>query len=161
MTVSQRHLVLQFDGGSRGNPGPAAVGLTLRTPDGKNVYELGEFIGTATNNVAEYKALIRGVEAAKALGAGELTIRADSELVVRQILGIYKVRNAALQPLHARAHSLLAEIPKWKMEHVYRESNARPDTLANLAMDRRERVEPLGPPSIEKASGAAIDRGLR
>lgn len=154
MTVSQRHLVLQFDGGSRGNPGPAAVGLTLRTPDGKNVYELGEFIGTATNNVAEYKALIRGVEAAAALGASELTIRADSELVVRQILGIYKVRNAALQPLHAQAHSLLAKIPKWKMEHVYRESNTRPDALANIAMDRRARVEPLGPAAAQSAASA-------
>ncbi len=151
---AQPHLVLQFDGGSRGNPGPAAVGLTLRTHEGQTVYELGEFIGTATNNVAEYQALIRGAEAAAAIGAGQLTIRADSELVVRQIMGIYKVRNAALQPLHAEALAQLNRIPKWTIQHVYRENNTRPDALANMAMDRRSKIEPLGPPAKPAAAAS-------
>ena len=138
-------LVFQFDGGSRGNPGPAGVGLTLRTADGKSVYELGEFIGIATNNVAEYTALIRGVQAAADMGTSHLTIRADSELVVRQVKGIYRVKNPTLKPLHAQAICLLAKIPVWNMDHVYREDNTRPDALANLAMDRREKIEPLGP----------------
>ncbi len=133
-------LRMQFDGGSRGNPGLAGCGVTLATPDGKPVYELGDFLGNHTNNYAEYMGLIRGAEAAVKLGAKKLEIRADSELVVRQILGIYRVKNATLLPLYQRARELLGKIPAWSIEHVYRNHNARPDELANLAMTRKRAI---------------------
>src|SRR5436190_17440470 len=85
--------ILQFDGGSRGNPGPAGIGVTLTDERGTPVYELSEFLGVCTNNIAEYTALVRGLTAAKALGAGKVTVRSDSELLVRQINGIYRVKN--------------------------------------------------------------------
>src|SRR5436190_7657305 len=88
-----KSFVLQFDGGSRGNPGPAGIGVTLTDDHGSRVYELSEFLGVCTNNIAEYTALVRGLTAAKALGAGKVTVRSDSELLVRQINGIYRVKN--------------------------------------------------------------------
>ncbi len=144
--MSQDHseLILQFDGGSRGNPGPAGIGLTLRTPEGRLIYELGEFIGRHTNNVAEYTALLRGLEMACELGVGQLIIRADSELVVRQIQGRYRVKSPDLRPLYQRAIDLLRRVPKWSIVHVYRDDNHRPDELANLAMNRRGKVEYRG-----------------
>ncbi len=133
-------LVMQFDGGSRGNPGPAGCGVTLTTPAGDLVYELGDYLGTHTNNYAEYSGLIRGADAAVKLGARKLEIRADSELVVRQILGIYRVKNATLRPLYQQAMDLLQQIPAWSIGHVYRSSNARPDELANMAMNRKRAI---------------------
>ena len=133
-------LVMQFDGGSRGNPGPAGCGVTLTTAAGELVYELGDFLGNHTNNYAEYSGLLRGAEAAVKLGARKLEIRADSELVVRQILGIYRVKNAALRPLYQQALDLLNKIPAWSIQHVYRSSNARPDELANMAMNRKRAI---------------------
>ncbi len=133
-------LVMQFDGGSRGNPGPAGCGVTLTTAAGELVYELGDFLGNHTNNYAEYSGLLRGAEAAVKLGARKLEIRADSELVVRQILGIYRVKNAALKPLYQQALDLLNKIPAWSIQHVYRSSNARPDELANMAMNRKRAI---------------------
>jgi ribonuclease HI len=141
MSQDESELILQFDGGSRGNPGPAGIGLTLRTPDGRLIYELGEFIGKHTNNVAEYTALLRGLEMACKLGVGRLIIRADSELVVRQIQGRYRVKSPDLQPLYQRAIDLLRCVPKWSIEHVYRDDNHRPDELANQAMNRCGKVE--------------------
>src|ERR1700761_4886322 len=85
-------LILQFDGGSRGNPGPAGIGVTVNDFEGRPIYELGEYLGRCTNNVAEYTALVRGLEAVKVLGCRKLLVRADSELVVRQLNGIYKVK---------------------------------------------------------------------
>lgn len=133
-------LVMQFDGGSRGNPGPAGCGVTLTTAAGELVYELGDYLGNHTNNYAEYSGLLRGAEAAVKLGARKLEIRADSELVVRQILGIYRVKNAALRPLYQQALDLLNKIPVWSIQHVYRSSNARPDELANMAMNRKRAI---------------------
>ncbi len=133
-------LVMQFDGGSRGNPGPAGCGVTLTTPAGEVLYELGDYLGTHTNNYAEYSGLIRGVEAAVNLGVRKLEIRADSELVVRQILGIYRVKNATLRPLYQQAMDLLNKIPAWSIQHVYRSSNTRPDELANMAMNRKRAI---------------------
>lgn len=133
-------LVMQFDGGSRGNPGPAGCGVTLTTAAGELVYELGDFLGNHTNNYAEYSGLLRGAEAAVKLGARKLEIRADSELVVRQILGIYRVKNAALKPLYQQALDLLNKIPAWSIQHVYRSSNARTDELANMAMNRKRAI---------------------
>jgi len=141
--VEPKHpkLILRFDGGSRGNPGPAGIGVTLENAQGEVVYELGDFLGEKTNNFAEYTALIRGVETAVKLGARELTIRADSELVVRQIQGQYRVKSPDLKPLFQQAVALLGKIPHWSIDHVYRESNTRADELANLAMDRQSKIE--------------------
>lgn len=140
-------LILQFDGGSRGNPGPAGIGVTLTDAAGTPVYELGEFLGRCTNNVAEYTALIRGLAAAKGLGAAKLLVRSDSELVVRQMNGQYKVKSPDLKPLFQKAIALVEEIGDVKIAHVYREGNTRADELANLAMDAGKKIEPLGPPS--------------
>ncbi len=153
-------LRMQFDGGSRGNPGPAGCGVILSTPQGELVYELGDFLGNHTNNYAEYMGLIRGIEAAINLGVKKLEIRADSELVVRQILGIYRVKNATLKPLHQQAIALLKTVPHWSIEHVYRGANARADELANIAMNRNRAIhggpgaellhpkERCGPPTV-------------
>jgi len=138
-------LYLHFDGGSRGNPGPAGIGVTLQTEDETAVYELGEFLGSCTNNVAEYTALIRGLGAAIAFKTDRLVIQADSELVVRQIKGIYRVKSPDLKPLHAQALSLMKQIKQVDIGHVYREMNSRADALANMAMDKRAKIEPLGP----------------
>jgi ribonuclease HI len=139
-------LTLHFDGGSRGNPGPAGIGVVLLDQDGEPIYELGEFLGRCTSNVAEYTALVRGLAAAKIFGASSVTIKADSELVVRQINGIYKVKSPDLKPLFTRAKALMDDIGSVTISHVYREGNARADELANLAMDTTRRIEPLGPP---------------
>ena len=138
-------LVLQFDGGSRGNPGPAGIGVTLMDADGDALYELGEFLGRCTNNVAEYTALLRGLTAARDLGAAQLSVKSDSELLVRQINGIYKVKSPDLKPLYEKAMSLIRVIGKVTVSHVYREGNTRADELANLAMDTLKKHEPLGP----------------
>jgi ribonuclease HI len=136
-------LLLQFDGGSRGNPGPAGIGVTLKDDRGTPVYELSEFLGVCTNNIAEYTALLRGLTAAKALGANKVTVRSDSELLVRQINGIYRVKNAGIKPLYQQAIDLMRAIGDVKVSHVYREGNTRADELANLAMDKRVKTEPL------------------
>jgi ribonuclease HI len=139
-------VVLQFDGGSRGNPGPAGVGVTLVDEDGTPLYEMGEFLGRCTNNVAEYTALIRGLAAAKIVGAAKVVVKSDSELVVRQLNGQYKVKSPDLKPLYQRAVALMAEIGDVKISHVMREGNTRADELANLAMDSGRKIEPYGPP---------------
>jgi ribonuclease HI len=139
-------LILQFDGGSRGNPGPAGIGVTLTDVGGKPVYELGEFLGRCTNNVAEYTALVRGLGAARSIGARKVLVRSDSELVVRQMNGQYKVKSPDLKPLYQQAVDLIAAIGDVKVSHVFREGNTRADKLANLAMDSERKIEPLGPP---------------
>jgi ribonuclease HI len=145
-------LYLQFDGGSRGNPGPAGIGVTLTTDGKKSVYELGEFLGRCTNNVAEYTALVRGLAAAKALGAAKVIVRADSELVVRQINGQYRVKSPDLKPLYEQAIKLMRQIGDVTVSHVYRNDNARADALANMAMDDEKKIEPLGPlPTVPAA----------
>jgi ribonuclease HI len=128
-------LVVHVDGGARGNPGPAAIGVVLTTADGEEVAEVAETIGTATNNVAEYRALLRGIELAREHGASELEIYGDSELVVRQVRGEYKVKDAGLKPLHAEVHAALAEVDSWSFAHVRRENNADADLLVNQALD--------------------------
>src|SRR3954447_2836793 len=106
-TTRGKSFVLQFDGGSRGNPGPAGIGVTLTDERGTPVYELSEFLGVCTNNIAEYTALVRGLTAAKALGASKVTVRSDSELLVRQINGIYRVKNPGIKPLYEQAVVLM------------------------------------------------------
>jgi ribonuclease HI len=128
-------LTVNVDGGARGNPGPAAIGVVVRGPDGEVLEELGERIGRATNNVAEYRALLRGIELAAAHGAGELELIGDSELVVRQIEGRYKVKDAGLRELHAEAKRALGGLDRWAIRHVRRAENADADRLVNQALD--------------------------
>ena len=127
------------DGAARGNPGPAAYGYVLDAPDGTALAEVGEAIGHATNNVAEYRGLIAGLERALALGVTELDVRMDSELVVRQMAGEYRVRHPGLIPLHARARDLVAQLTRCTIRHVVRERNRRADALANRALDALRR----------------------
>jgi ribonuclease HI len=133
-------ITVQFDGGSRGNPGPAGIGVVLSAADGTPLVTLGRFIGRATNNVAEYSALIAGLQEAKKLGAKRVAVRGDSELIVRQMRGEYKVRNADLRPLYEQAQSLLRQFDEASIQHNYRHNNALADKLANLAMDRKAEV---------------------
>jgi ribonuclease HI len=133
-------ITIQFDGGSRGNPGPAGIGVVLRAEDGTPLVTLGRFIGRATNNVAEYKALIAGLEKALELGAKKIQVRGDSELIVRQMRGEYRVKNADLRQLYDEAQHLYHQFNEAKIEHNYRDKNTLADKLANLAMDRKGEV---------------------
>ena len=133
-------ITLEFDGGSRGNPGPAGIGVVLRSKDGTELVTLGRFIGRATNNVAEYRALITALQKAMELGAKRVAIRGDSELVVKQIKGEYRVKNEGLRELYEEARTLLAQFDHATIDHNYRHKNALADKLANLAMDRRADV---------------------
>ena len=128
-------LVVNVDGGARGNPGPAAIGVVVRTADGDVIADAGEAIGTATNNVAEYRALLRGIELAAQHGATELELYGDSELVVKQIRGEYRVKDAGLKPLHAQARQALSAFTSWSFDHVRRERNSEADALVNQALD--------------------------
>jgi ribonuclease HI len=123
------------DGGARGNPGPAAIGIVLRDAAGEVLEEVGETIGEATNNVAEYKALLRGIELAAAHGAEELDLIGDSELVVRQVEGKYKVKNAGIKPLHEAVKQALRDFDAWSIRHVRRAENSDADRLVNQALD--------------------------
>ena len=124
-----------MDGGARGNPGPAAVGVVISTPDGEVLGEVSERIGVATNNVAEYRALLRGLELARGLSAREVEIVNDSELVARQLTGVYKVKHPALKPLYAEAMAALRTFDRWQVQSVPRADNARADELVNEALD--------------------------
>jgi ribonuclease HI len=128
-------LTVNVDGGARGNPGPAAIGVVVRNDDGAVVEQVGETIGTATNNVAEYRALLRGLELAAAHGADEVELIGDSELVVRQIEGRYKVKHADMKELHSQARTMLADFDSWSIRHVKRAQNADADALVNEALD--------------------------
>ena len=130
-------VVVHVDGGARGNPGPAAVGVVVSTPDGTVLDEFAERIGVATNNVAEYRALLRGIERAAALGASEVEFVNDSELVAKQLTGAYKVKHPAMKPLYEEAISTLRRDfdGRWRIRSVPRAQNARADALVNEALD--------------------------
>ncbi len=128
-------LVAYIDGGARGNPGPAGFGVRIEQLDGVLVEEFSAAIGHATNNVAEYRGLLAALDWAKAHGCRELHVRSDSLLLVQQMLGNYKVKNAGLQPLHAKARLLAHEVGRVTFQHVGRSLNAHADRLANAAMD--------------------------
>jgi ribonuclease HI len=128
-------LVVHVDGGARGNPGPAAIGVVVSEPGGTVVDELAERIGVATNNVAEYTALLRGIERARELGADEIEIINDSELVARQLTGAYKVKHPAMRPLYLDAMAALRKFRDWRIRSVPRAQNARADALVNQALD--------------------------
>ena len=131
---------LRCDGGSRGNPGPGALGYVLCDPTGNEVEARGEFLGVCTNNVAEYRSLIAGLGAASRHGVRSLAVRMDSELVVRQMLGQYKVKNEGLKPLHAEARSAVARVGVVRFESVPRDDNGRADGLVNEALDEALRT---------------------
>jgi ribonuclease HI len=128
-------VVVHVDGGARGNPGPAAIGVVVSDPDGQVLDEVAERIGVATNNVAEYRALLRGLERARALGARDVEIVNDSELVARQLSGAYKVKHPAMKPLYEQAVAALRAFDRWRVRSVPRAQNARADELVNEALD--------------------------
>jgi ribonuclease HI len=128
-------LVVHVDGGSRGNPGPAAAGAVVSTPDGEIVDEASELLGVATNNVAEYRGLLLGLARARALGATEVEVVNDSELIAKQVNGVYKVKHAAMRPLYMDALAALREFDSWSIRSVPRAQNADADALVNQALD--------------------------
>jgi probable phosphoglycerate mutase len=123
------------DGASRGNPGPASYGVLIRRPDGSEVLRLKKYLGVTTNNVAEYYALLTALDYAISHGVARLRVRSDSELLVRQMQGHYKVKSASLKPLYEQARKLAAQLAYFSIEHVPRELNAEADRLANEALD--------------------------
>jgi len=130
-------VVVHVDGGARGNPGPAAAGAVVSTPGGDVLDEAAETIGVATNNVAEYRGLLLGLARARALGAAEVEIVNDSELVAKQVNGLYKVKHRDMKPLHAAAIEALQGFDRWSMRSVPRAQNAHADALVNQALDAR------------------------
>ena len=133
--MANNTLTLFTDGACRGNPGQGGAGVVLMTADGKVVSTAKKYLGRCTNNIAEYRALILGLEEALARKPDGLRVYLDSELLVRQIQGVYRVKNPALQPLMTEVRSLLARFGAWEVDHVPRRENALADALANEAID--------------------------
>ena len=129
-------VIVNVDGGARGNPGPAAVAAVATTPAGEPLGERNAYVGEATNNVAEYRALLLGLDLARELGASEVEVVNDSELVTRQIGGEYKVKHAGLKPLFLESMRALRGFDRWAVRAVRREQNARADELVNEALDK-------------------------
>jgi ribonuclease HI len=128
-------VVVHVDGGSRGNPGPAAGAAVICTPEGELLAQASELFGVATNNVAEYRGLLLGLERARALGATEIELVNDSELVAKQLIGVYKVKHPDMRTLHAEALAALRAFERWSIRSVPRERNAQADALVNAALD--------------------------
>jgi ribonuclease HI len=147
--------IANIDGASRGNPGPASYAVVLRDPDGKIILELAKNIGRETNNVAEYFALLAALDYATLHGIASLRIRSDSELLVRQMQGVYKVKSPDLKPLQERAAKLARQLQYFAIEHVRRELNKDADALANVALDAggTAKIENRQP-SVEKRTAA-------
>jgi ribonuclease HI len=129
-------VLVHVDGGARGNPGPAAAACVVSTPDGDLLREQAQLLGPTTNNVAEYRALLLGLEQARELGADEVEVVGDSELIAKQVLGAYKVKNAALKSLHREALASFARFASWSIRTVPRAQNAEADALVNAALDQ-------------------------
>lgn len=128
-------LALWTDGGARGNPGPAGIGVAIYDDAGEVVDEIAQYLGETTNNQAEYQAMLAGLKRALELEAQVIVLHSDSELMVKQLNGIYKVKNPGIKPLHAEAKTLLAQFDQYTVKHVRRELNKHADRLANEAMD--------------------------
>jgi ribonuclease HI len=128
-------VIVHVDGGARGNPGPAAAACVVSDPSGEVLEEQARLLGTVTNNVAEYRALLLGLERARALGATEVEVVNDSELVAKQVQGLYKVKHEAMRPLHREAMAALREFERWSIRSVPRAQNADADALVNAALD--------------------------
>ncbi|MBN1368800.1 MAG: ribonuclease HI family protein [Dehalococcoidaceae bacterium] len=130
-------VIIHSDGASRNNPGHAAIGVVIADVKGQVLETISRYIGITTNNQAEYLALIAGLEAASMMGADEVRVKVDSELVVKQLKGQYRVKNADLRPLYLKAADLLSGFKKYSLVHVLRAQNREADRLANLALDKR------------------------
>ena len=135
MTSGSR-VTINCDGAARGNPGPAGAGAVVVAEDGTVLAEVAEGLGETTNNVAEYTAVIRGLEEAQRLGASEVLLRSDSQLLINQLTGRYRVKAPHLQPLYRQVRDLLRSFDRVDLEHVPRERNVAADALANLGVDR-------------------------
>ena len=133
----EKEVIVYTDGASRGNPGTAGIGAVILDTDGSCLTELSEWIGIATNNEAEYIALIKGLEAAKGLGAKKVSVYSDSELVVLQMKGVYSVKSPRLRPLFMKAQILRSKFTKFEISHINREKNTHADMLANIGIDSR------------------------
>jgi ribonuclease HI len=161
--------IANIDGASRGNPGPASYAVVLRDSDGKIILELAKNIGRKTNNVAEYYALLAALDYATTHGIHALRIRSDSELLVRQMQGRYKVKSADLKPLHERAAKLARQLQYFKIEHVRRELNTDADAIANVALDQagtakyvsRSSKSAASPETAEQSHRASSDSSVR
>ena len=128
-------LIVHVDGGARGNPGPAAAACVVSSPDGEVIDERSQLLGTATNNVAEYRALLLGLDCARELGATEVEVVGDSELIAKQVQGAYKVKHEAMRPLYRQALDSLGRFERWSIRTVPRAQNSRADALVNAALD--------------------------
>ena len=127
---------MHVDGGARGNPGPAAAACVVSDPAGEVLQESARLLGNVTNNVAEYRALLLGLECARALGASEVEVVNDSELIAKQVRGLYKVKHPAMRPLHGEAMAALREFERWSIRSVPRAQNSHADALVNAALDQ-------------------------
>jgi ribonuclease HI len=141
----EHYLIAHIDGGARGNPGPAGYGVLIQDESGRKVAALSQYLGHQTNNFAEYQGLIAALEYGIEHDYKALKAVSDSELLVRQIKGIYKVKNATLQELHARAKQLIAQLEWFSIDHTLREGNREADDLANQAMDKGTGRAPRAP----------------
>jgi ribonuclease HI len=146
-----------IDGGSRGNPGPAAYGVVIRDPKGEVIARLKKYIGQNTNNVAEYFGLIAALDYAQTHDIRALRVESDSELLVKQMRGLYKVKSVDLQPLHERARKMCQAFESFRIDHVYREQNREADVLVNQALDETSR----GGSAAPAAKPAAKENSLR
>src|SRR3954469_23655383 len=156
----EHYLVAHSDGGARGNPGPAGYGVVIQDESGRKVAALSEYLGHQTNNFAEYQGLIAALEYALQHGPKALKLISDSELLVRQIKGIYKVKNPTLQDLHGRAKELIAQLDWFSIGHAMREQNQDADRLANEAMDRGMGRKASAPPPLTQALPAQEFEGV-
>jgi ribonuclease HI len=134
--MSAAKVIVHVDGGARGNPGPAAAACVITSPEGEPLGEHAQLLGVATNNVAEYRALLLGLEKARELGAREVEVVGDSELIAKQVRGLYKVKHEGMRPLHQEAMSALKGFDRWSIRTVPRSQNARADALVNAALDQ-------------------------
>jgi ribonuclease HI len=132
----EREAVLWTDGAARGNPGPAGIGAILKSQTGEVLYTGSEYLGHTTNNVAEYKAVLLGLAGALAQGIERIEVRADSELLIRQLKGEYRVKSEGLRPLFEEARKLLSRFKSVKLTHIRRELNGEADRLANQGIDK-------------------------
>jgi len=129
-------VIVHVDGGARGNPGPAAAACVISSPAGEVLGEHTQLLGTVTNNVAEYRALLLGLERARELGASEIDVVGDSELIAKQVRGLYKVKHESMKPLHREATAALEQFEQWSIRTVPRAQNAHADALVNAALDQ-------------------------
>jgi ribonuclease HI len=149
------HLIVYVDGASSGNPGPAGAGAVVKDDDGTTLLEKARAFGPATNNVAEYQSLLLGLELAATLRPRHLTIRSDSELMVRQVAGQYRVKAPHLKPLLAQARRLLAPFDSVEIQHIPREKNTEADALSRKALEKARAVDAELPPDARKSPASA------